>query len=197
MFFKRNKETPEEKAARLDRIHGEMEQFCNQGRDKYDRLVAEVQQVLNTANKPAECNTIRFADTPYLFPKLKSFQYYTDWEIWRNGNTLYFYCAEVEDYPEEYFGGDAPAIAAISIDSIQHFRVEGSTYAETKIYGGQVTQNKYTGKIKQTALKSKTIQHDTRIVKMSILANGVVKYLDFEYSAFDILCALIPEKEHK
>lgn len=28
MFFKRNKETPDEKAARLDRIHTEMEQFA-------------------------------------------------------------------------------------------------------------------------------------------------------------------------
>lgn len=196
MFFKK-KETAEEKAARLNRLHAEMEQFCNQGKGKYDRLIAEVQQVLRSANKPNECNTIRFADTPYLFPKLKSYQYYTDWEIWRSGNAVYLYCAEVEDYPEEYYGGDAPAIAAISIDSIQYFRVEGSTYAETTITGGKVTQNRYTGKIKQTELKSKTIYHDTRIVKMAVLVNGVVKFLDFEYSAFDILCALIPEKEHK
>ena len=174
-----------------------MEQFCNQGKDKYDKLVAEVQQVLNTASKPVECNTIRFADTPYLFPKLKSFQYYTDWEVWRSGNTLYLYCAEVEDYPQEYFGGNAPAIAEIPIETIQHFRVEGTTYAETKISGGKITQSRYTGRIKQTALKSKTIQHDTRTVKMSILVNGVVKSLDFEYSAFDIFCVLLPEKEHK
>lgn len=197
MFFKRNKETPEEKAARLDKIHAEMEQFCNQGKDKYNRLVAEVLKVLDTANKPAECNTIRFADAPYLFPKLKSYQYDTDWEIWRNGNTVYLYCAEVEDYPEEYYGGDAPAIASIPIDSIQYFRVEGATYAETEVSGGRVTQSRYTGKIKQTELKSKTVYHDTRIVKMTILVNGVVKSLNFEYPAFDILCALIPEKEHQ
>lgn len=196
MFFKK-KETAEEKAARLDRIHAEMEQFCNQGKDKYDRLVAEVRDVLDTANKPAECNTIRFVDTPYLFPTLKSFQYDTDWEIWRNGNTLYLYCAEVEEHPEEYLGGDAPMIAAIPIDSIQRFRVEGSTYAETKISGGKVTQSRYTGKIRQTELKSKTVYHDTRIVKMSVLVNGAVKFLDFGYPAFDVLCALIPEKEHQ
>lgn len=197
MFFKRNKETPEEKAARLDRIHAEMEQFCNQGKDKYDKLVSDVQRVLATANKPAECNTIRFADSPYLFPKLKSFQYYADWEIWRTGDTLYLYCAEVEDYPEEYFGGNAPAIAEIPLNSITHFRVEGTTYAETKISGGKVTQSRYTGRVKQTALKSKTVQHDTRIVKMSIIHNGVVKSLEFDYAAFDIFCALIPEKEHR
>lgn len=197
MFFKRNKKTPEEKAARLDRIHAEMEQFCNQGKDKYDRLVAEVQQVLNSANKPPECNTIRFVNVPYLFPKLKSFQYDTDWEVWKNNDILYLYRAEVEDYPEEYYGRDAPAIAAIPIDSIQQFRVEGSTYVETKISGGKVTQSRYTGRIKQTALKSKTIQHDSRIVKMSVLVNGVVKFLEFDYSALDILCVLIPDKEHK
>lgn len=152
--------------------------------------------MLDIANKSTECNTIRFADAPYLFPKLKSYQYDTDWEIWRNGNTVYLYCAEVEDYPEEYYGGDAPAIAAIPIDSIPYFRVEGATYAETKVSGGRVTQSRYTGKIKQTELKSKTVYHDARIVKMTILVNGVVKSLNFEYPAFDILCALIPEKEH-
>ena len=68
MLFRKKKETPEEKVARLDTLHAEMEQFCNQGKDKYDKLVAEVQQVLNTADKPVECNTIRFADAPHLFP---------------------------------------------------------------------------------------------------------------------------------
>lgn len=197
MFWGRKKETPEEKEARLARIHAEMQQICDQGKDKYDAICAQVADILNDANKPEECNLIRFAAEPYLFPQLKSFQYYTDWEIWRSDDSLYIYCAEVEDYPEQYFGGDAPAIAKIPVSSIQHFRVEGSTYTESKISGGKVTQNRYTGRIKQTALKSKTIQHDNRVIKMSVLANGIVKVLDFEYSAFDILCALIPEKEHK
>lgn len=197
MFFKRNKETPAEKAARLGRIHADMEQFCSQGKDKYDKLVAEVQQVLNSANKPTECNTIRFVNVPYLFPKLKSFQYDTDWNIWKSNGTLYLYREEVEDYPEEYYGGDAPAIAAIPIDSIQQFRVEGSAYVETKISGGKVAQNMHTGRITQTALKSKTIPHDTRIVRMSVFVDGVIKFLEFDYSAFDILCVLIPDKEHK
>jgi len=197
MFFGKKKETPEEKEARLNRIHAEMQQICEQGKDKYDKLCAQVQAVLETANKPSECNLIRFAEAPYLFPQLKSYQYFTDWEVWRSGDFLYIYCAEVEDYPEQYYGGDAPAIAKIPVSTIQHFRVEGSTYAESKISGGKVTQNRYTGRIKQTALKSKTIQHDNRVIKMSVLVNGVVKILDFEYSAFDVLCALIPEKEHK
>ena len=194
MFFKRNKETPAEKAARLDRLHAEMEQYCNQGKDKYERLVAEVQRVLSAANKPEECNTVHFVDAPYLFPKLKSFQYDTDWEIWKNGEMMYLYRAEVEDYPEEYFGGDAPAIAAVPVESIQFFRIEGAQYAETKISGGKVTQSRYTGRVKQTAIKSKTVQHDTRKVIMGVSQNGVVKLLEFEYGAYDILCALIPEK---
>lgn len=197
MFFGKKKETPAEKEERLRRIHAEMQQICDQGKDKYDRLCDQVQKVLDGANKPNECNIVRFAGEPYLFPQLKSYQYYTDWEIWRDNDTLYIYCKEVEDYPEQYYGGDAPAIAKIAISTIQHFRVEGTTYAETKISGGKVTQNRYTGRIKQTALKSKTIQHDSRIIKMSVNVNGVIKVLDFEYSAFDILCALIPEKEHQ
>ena len=110
---------------------------------------------------------------------------------------LYIYRSEVEDYPQEYYGGDAPAIAKIPISNIQHFRVEGSTYTESKISGGKITQDRYTGRIKQTAIKTKTVQHDNRIVRMSVLVNGLVKILDFEYSAFDVLCALLPDKEHK
>lgn len=197
MFFKK-RETPEEKAARLDRLHAEMEQLCHQGQDKYDQLVAEAQQVLRSASKPAECSTIRFANAPYLFPKLKSFQYYdTDWEIWKSNDTLYLYCAEVEDYPEGYCGKGAPLIAAIPTVAIQQFRVDGAMYSETKISGGKVTQSRYTGKVRQTALQSKTILHDTRSVKMSVLVNGAVKLLELEYAAFDVLCALIPEKERK
>lgn len=197
MLFGRKKETPAEKDERLRRIHAEMQQICEQGKDKYDHLCNQVRKVLDEASKPNECSLVRFAGEPYLFPQLKSFQYYTDWEIWRTGDSLYIYCAEVEDYPEQYYGGDAPAIAKLPISAIQHFRVEGTTYAETKISGGKVTQNRYSGRIKQTALKSKTIQHDSRIVKMSINVNGMIKILDFEYSAFDVLCALIPEKEYR
>lgn len=198
MFFGRKKETPEEKQARLDRIHAEMQQFCDQGKDKYDKICSQVEDVLKNANKPSECNVVRFASEPFIFPKLKSFQcFFVDWEIWKDNDTLYIYRSEVEDYPEEYYGADAPAIAIIPISSIQHFRVEGSTYTETKISGGKVTQNRYTGRIKQTAIKSKTIEQDNRVIKMSIMVNGVVKVLDFEYSSFDVLCALLPDKEHK
>lgn len=197
IFGRKKKETQEEKEERLRKVYAEMQQICDQGKDKYDELCSKVQEVLNTANKPSECNIVRFASEPYLFPQLKSYQYYTDWEIWRNNEAIYLYCAEVEDYPQEYYGGDAPAIAQIPIASIRRFRVEGSTYTESKISGGRVTQNRYTGRIKQSSLKSTTIQHDNRIVKMSVVVNGVVKILDFEYSAFDILCALLPEKEHE
>ena len=197
-LFGRKKETPEEKQARLSKIYAEMQQVCDQGKDKYDKLCSQVDRVLETANKPAECNVIRLASEPYFFPKLKSFQcFFVDWEIWKNNDSIYIYRSEVEDYPEEYYGGDAPAIAQIPIADIQHFRVEGSTYTESKISGGKVTQDRYTGRIKQTAIKSKTIEHDNRVIRMSVFVNGIVKTVDFEYSAYDILCALLPEKEHK
>lgn len=197
-LFGKKKETPEEKQARLNKVYAEMQQICDQGKDKYEKICNQVATVLNAANKPAECNVIRFASEPYIFPKLKSYQcFFVDWEIWKHNDMLYIYRAEVEDYPEDYYGGDAPAIAKIPVSDIQHFRVEGSTYTESKITGGKVTQNRRTGRIHQTALKSTTVQHDNRIIKVSVLVNGVVKTLDLEYSAFDVLCALIPEKEHK
>lgn len=197
-LFGRKKETPEEKRERLDKIYVEMQQVCDQGKDKYDKLCTQVNNVLKNANKPLQCNVVRFTSEPYIFPKFKSYQcFFVDWEIWRHNDDIYIYRSEVEDYPEEYYGGDAPAIAKIPISSIQHFRVEGATYNETKISGGKVTQNRYTGRIKQTAIKSKTVEHDNRVIKMSIMENGIVKVLDFEYSAFDVLYALLPEKEYK
>lgn len=197
-LFGRKKETPEEKKERLSKIYAEMQQVCDEGKEKYDKLCSQVENVLAVANKPVECNVIRFADEPYFFPKLKSYQcFFVDWEIWRNNDVIYIYRSKVEDYPEEYYEGNAPAIAQIPVSAIQHYRVEGTTYTESKISGGKITQNRYTGKIRQTAIKSKTIEHDSRIIRMSVLVNGVVKAVDFEYSAFDVLCSLIPEKEHR
>lgn len=197
-LFGRKKETPEEKKERLSKIYAEMQQVCDEGKEKYDKLCSQVENVLAVANKPVECNVIRFADEPYFFPKLKSYQcFFVDWEIWRNNDVIYIYRSKVEDYPEEYYDGNAPAIAQIPVSAIQHYRVEGTTYTESKISGGKITQNRYTGKIRQTAIKSKTIEHDSRIIRMSVLVNGVVKAVDFEYSAFDVLCSLIPEKEHR
>lgn len=197
-LFGRKKETPEEKKERLSKIYAEMQQVCDEGKEKYDKLCSHVENVLAVANKPVECNVIRFADEPYFFPKLKSYQcFFVDWEIWRNNDVIYIYRSKVEDYPEEYYDGNAPAIAQIPVSAIQHYRVEGTTYTESKISGGKITQNRYTGKIRQTAIKSKTIEHDSRIIRMSVLVNGVVKAVDFEYSAFDVLCSLIPEKEYR
>lgn len=197
-LFGRKKETPEEKQERLNRIHAEMQQYCDQGKDKFEKLCSQVEYVLKKANKPLECNTVRFASEPFIFPKLKSYQcFFVDWEIWRENDIIYIYRSEVEDYPEEYYGGDAPAIAQILVSNIQYFRVEGSTYTESKISGGKITQNRYTGRIKQTPIKSKTVEHDNRKIKMSIVVNGVVKILEFEYSAYDVLCALLPDKEHR
>ena len=197
LWFNKKKETPEEKQARLDRIHAEMQQACDQGKDKYNTLCAKVEDVLRYANKPQVTNTVRFASAPYIFPKLKNYQcLFVDWEIWRHNENIYIYCSEVEDYPAEYFGGDAPAIAQIPVAQIQYFRIDGKTYTETKISGGKITQNKHTKEIKQTAIKVNTIQHDNRIVRMSLLVDGVVKTLDFEYSSFDVLTSLLSEKAH-
>ncbi len=198
LFWGRKKETPQEKQERLDRIHAEMQRVCNQGKEKYDKLCAQVNRVLETANKPNECNVVHFVSEPFLFPKLKSYQCFNvDWEIWRYNDIIYIYRSEVEDYPQEYYGGDAPAIAQISVTDIQHFRIEGNTYAESKISGGTIKQDRRTGRIKQTPLKTHTIEHDTRVIKLSIVVNGIVKTLDFDYSSLDVLCLLIPEKERK
>ena len=91
-WFNKKKETPEEKQARLDRIDAEMQQRYDQGKGKYDKLCAEVEDVLRYANKPQISNTVRFASAPYIFPELKSYQYFAvDWEIWRHNDNVYIY----------------------------------------------------------------------------------------------------------
>ena len=193
--FGKKKETPEEKAERLRKAYEGMQREISGGVDKYNKLCQEVGEVLASAGKPSRCNTVRFATMPYLFPKLKSYQVFTDWEIWRKDDTLYVYCPAVEDYPESYYDGDAPAIAKIEVSDIVHFKIEGGVYSETKVSGGRVKQDRYTGKITQEAIRSKTVQHDDRVVRMSVMVDGIVEQLDFEYPAFDVFCALIPEKE--
>lgn len=197
MLFKSRKEKQAEKAERIQKMHKELEQLTNQGKDKYDIICSVVQKELESANKPAACNTVKFKEESYLFSHIPGYLYvYDEWEIWKTNDKIYFYRSEIPGYPEEYLGADAPAIGSISIDQIIHFRIEGSTYTESKISGGKVTQDRQTGRIKQTAIKSTTVHHDDRYVKLSVSVNGVVKSLAFEYPAYDVFCHLIPDKEH-
>lgn len=161
---------------------------------KYDDICRKVSEILSTSNKPSECNVVEFTDAPYIFPFLKSYQYYTQWEIWRNSDKIYIYCSEVENYPTNY---DAPCIGIINVEDIQYFKSEGNFYTESKINGGTIKQDKRTGKISQTPIKSKTLTHDTRIVKLVINQNGVIKNLSFKKDAYDILFSLIPEKDYE
>ena len=162
---------------------------------EYARLCQFAAETIKTANKPNVCNTVRLMNEPFLFQKMKSYQYFTDWEIWRNNDKLYLYKAEVENYPENCFDGEAPAIGVISTDDIQYFAVEGSVKSETVVSGGVVKQDKRTGKVSQTALKSKAIERDERSVKMSLVIDGIVQKLYFDKDSYDVLLALIPEKE--
>lgn len=73
--------------------------------------------------------------------------------------------------------------------------MEGSVKSETVVSGGVVKQDKRTGKVSQTALKSKAIERDERSVKMSLVIDGIVQKLYFDKDSYDVLLALIPEKE--
>ena len=85
-------------------------------------------------------------------------------------------------------------LLSIPISDIQYFQMEGDVFHETKITGGQVTQNQRTGKIKQTPLQAKTVNRDTRHVRVTAQKNGIIKYIDFDQEAYDVLYLLIPEK---
>lgn len=195
MFFGRKKESAEEKEARLRQARAEIQVFLDDGKYEYDEICEKTRAVLASSGKPVNCSTVRFASEPYFFPDLNSYQvFFTDWEIWTHANNLYIYRSEVTDYPENYAEADAPAIVQIPLSEIRYFRVEGAVTAEIKVSGGKVSQNRYTGRIHQTAIKTKTEQHDSRVVRMCAMNNGTIKTVDFEYSAYDVLRALLPEK---
>ncbi len=165
------------------------------GNRQYQELCQKAHNILKTANKPSECNNVCFVDEPFLFPDLKSYQYCTEWEIWRNEDIVFFYNASVENYPETCFEGEAPAIGSIEVKDIQYFAMEGNITSETIVSGGVVKQDKKTGKVSQSALKSKTVERDKRVVRLSVLKSGIVKKLLFSKDAYDVFLALIPEKE--
>lgn len=167
----------------------------NEANNLYYELCSKVANELQEANKPTECNTVCFVEAPFLFPDLKSYQYYTEWEVWREKERLYFYNAQVENYPEDCTVGEAPLITSIMTSDIQYFSMDGNITTETVVSGGVVKQDKKTGKVSQSALKSKTIERDKRVVKLSVLKNGIVKKLVFSKEAYDVFIALIPEKE--
>ena len=163
----------------------------------YYELCSRVAEILKEANKPTECNKVCFVDLPFIFPDLKSYQYYTEWDIWKNGDVLYFYNEQVENYPENCRVGEAPLIGSIMVNDIQYFSMDGNITTETIVSGGVVKQDKKTGKVSQSALKYKTVERDKRIVKLSVLKNGIVKKLEFSKEAYDVFLALIPEKEKR
>lgn len=195
MLFGRKKESSEEKEARLRQAKAEMQAFLDEGKQQYDEICEKTRTVLASAGKPMICSTVRFTSKPYFFPDLNSYQvFFTDWEVWIYGNNLYIYRSEVTDYPENYAEADAPAIVQIPLSEIRYFRVEGVLTSEIKVSGGKVSQNRYTGRIHQTAIKTKTEQHDNRVVRMCVMHKGTIKNVDFEYSAYDVLGALLPDK---
>lgn len=170
-------------------------QAKREANDLYYKLCSKVANTLQDANKPNRCNKVCFADSPFIFPELKSYQYYTEWEIWRDNDFIYLYNAQVENFPEDCTVGEAPVIGCITLKDIQYFSMDGQVTTETIVSGGVVKQDKKTGKVSQSALKTKTVERDKRVVKLSVLENGIVKKLVFTKEAYDVFLALIPEKE--
>lgn len=183
-----------QKEQRTQRIQ-QRNQIAREHNALFHELCSRATEILQEANRPSECNKISFLELPFLFPDLKSYQYFAKWDIWRTDDLLYFYNEHVENYPENCTVGEAPLIASIMIKDIQYFAMEGSISSETIVSGGVVKQDQKTGKVSQTALKTKTVERDKREVKLSVLKNGIVKKLILTKESYDVLLALIPEKE--
>lgn len=195
------KKSKEERRAAAEQASREFAEKEARFQAEYGRICAEVEKKLLSAKKPEECNVVtsRVSGADF-FDGLKDFQWnLKDWEIWRTGDHLYLYSSAVDGYPDYekfglYIGDPAPMLLSIPISDIQYFQMEGDVFHEAKITGGQVTQNQRTGKIKQTPLQTKTVNRDTRHVRVTAQKNGIIKYIDFCQEAYDVLYLLIPEK---
>lgn len=196
------KKSKKERRAAAEQASREFAEKEARFQEEYDRVCAEVEKGLLSAKKPVECNVVTShvfgADS---FPGLKDYQWsFKDWEIWRTGDHLYLYSPTVNGHPDYekfglFIGEPAPMLLSISVPDIQYFKMEGDVFHETKISGGKVTQNQRTGKVKQTPLQAKTVNRDTRYVRVTAQKNGIIKYIDFGQEAYDVLFLLIPEKE--
>ena len=184
-----------EKQRREQHEREEQAQRVN-ARAEYEKICNRVAQTLENAEKPERCNTVRFTDKPFLFSKMKSFQYMAKWQIWRFNETLYLYQEAVEMYPVIGLFKNAPEIGTVAVNDIQYFKAEGEVETNTYVVGGKVTQDKKTEKVSQTALKNKTVTNDTRVVKMSVVVDGIVETLKFNKESYDVFLLLIPEKEY-
>lgn len=197
------KKSKEERKAAAEQASREFAEKEAAFQAEYDRICADVQTACLSAKKPKECSivTSRVFGADF-FPRLKDAQWnFKKWEIWRTDDQLYLYSSAVDDYPDPekfglYAGEPAPMLLSIPISDIQYFKIEGDVLSETKISGGQVTQNRRTGRVSQTPLQAKTVNRDTRYVCVTVQKKGVIKHLDFQQDAYDILFSLIPEKEY-
>lgn len=160
----------------------------------YETACNKCNEILKNANMPARCNKINIWSKIDFLDDLEAFQYLTEWNIWRNGNKIYFYLPEVECYPT--VDKEAPFAFFIDVDDIQYFKEEGSIKSELKISGGTIKQDKRTGKISQTPISSKTIERDNRSVVLTLNKDSIISKIEFSYAAYDVLFALIPEKAY-
>lgn len=171
-----------------------MREMNQRNKKAYEQAYNKCEEILKDANKPTRCNKVKIVDKTNFLYELEVFQYLIEWNVWRNKNRIYFYSPEVECYPTA--DKDAPFAFFIDVEDIQYFKEEGSIQTELKISGGTINQDKRTGKISQTPISSKTIEHDNRSVILTLNKNSIISKIEFSYASYDVLFALIPEKEY-
>ena len=159
---------------------------------EYEEVCKRCEEVLKT--KPEHCNTVTITDSTPLLKQFESYQYHLKWSTWKHDETLHFYVPRLTNYYSAPFK-EAPYAFSINIDDIQYFRQEGEKTSEIKISGGKIKQDKKTGKISQTPIKSQTVEHDERRTVLTITKDSVVMKINFTHGAYDVFFALIPEKE--
>lgn len=156
--------------------------------------VLRCKEVLGETKKPKNCNEVYLEEANDFFDDLENYQAKTTWEVWRSGEQIYFYASQIKGYPS--YSAQGPYAFAVNLSDIQYYRVIGSVKNEVQISGGTVKQDKRTGRVTQTPLKTRTVEHDERLCNLTLRKNGVVSHLLFDAEDFDVFFALIPEKSY-
>lgn len=141
---------------KTDQISAEREK----SNEEFEKICFKCKELLSEGNKPDECNEIHIVSDEALLSELSDGLYKRTWEIWRNNDNIYLYVEKIIGYPS--FRHNSPYGTKLPVSQIKYFKQEVTTRNEVRVTGGTVRQDKKTGKVTQTPIKTQNINYEEK-----------------------------------
>lgn len=170
----------------------ELNATINRENEEAENAYLNSQQLLAQVSIPRRCNSIPISDFDDVLG-LGRFSRRMDWQIWREGNKLYLYADRIMGFPK--YNTNSPYLTKIELSEIMYFKTEGSVTNEVRVSGGTVRQDRNTGRVTQSAIRTQNVSKDNRKTVIKLNIDGVVCEISSNYDAYDVLFSLMPEKE--